>query len=187
MPVLQPPFPNQNTIPSPGSNAYPGASKGGMPPPPSMQQPRRHPDFSKESQQSPPPNSYSPYNNQQPQRPPNVFPGTCTGDIFKYFWPLLVSYNFRVFENGINFSYVVRAFAGWSNDNANRGPYPRVPYTSPQGNVPSTPPQQWNQGPMSRPPVPNSQPPNAQWDRYPPNSQQQQFPPQVRSSFAYRL
>lgn len=103
MPVLQPPFPNQNTIPSPGSNAYPGASKGGMPPPPSMQQPRRHPDFSKESQQSPPPNSYSPYNNQQPQRPPNVFPGTCTGDIFKYFWPLLVSYNFRVFENGINF------------------------------------------------------------------------------------
>lgn len=75
---------------------------------------------------------------------------------------------------------LLRLFSGWSNDNANRGPYPRVPYTNAQGNVPATPPQQWNQGPMPRPPVPNSQPPNTQWDRYPPNSQQQQFPPQVR-------
>lgn len=74
---------------------------------------------------------------------------------------------------------LLRFYSGWSNDNANRGPYPRVPFTNAQGNVPTTPPQQWNQGPMPRPPVPSSQPPNAQWDRYPPNSQQQQFPPQV--------
>lgn len=70
--------------------------------------------------------------------------------------------------------------AGWPNDNSNRNQYPRGPYPAAQGGMPNAPPQQWSQGPMPRPPVPNAQPPpNAQWDqhRYPPNSQQQTFPP----------
>lgn len=78
------------------------------------------------------------------------------------------------------------SYTGWPNESTNRSQYPRGPYPGSQGNVPNTPPQQWSQTPMQRPPVPpNAQPPNAQWDRYPPNSQQQSFtpPPQVKMGF----